>query len=65
MKRLTEFADKNNLEIVLAFYPQYHSKFNPVEHCWGVLENHWNGTLLNSVETTLAWAKSMTWKELH
>jgi hypothetical protein len=25
------------------------------------LENHWNGTLLNSIETTLAWAKTMTW----
>ncbi|MFA5922914.1 MAG: hypothetical protein WC856_16775, partial [Methylococcaceae bacterium] len=29
MKRLTEFADKNNLEIVLAYYPPYHSKYNP------------------------------------
>lgn len=65
MKRLTEFADKNNLEIVLAYYPPYHSKYNPIERGWGILENHWNGTLLNSLETTLEWAKSMTWKTLH
>jgi transposase len=65
MKRLTEFADKNNLEIVLAYYPPYHSKYNPIERGWGILENHWNGTLLNSLETTLEWAKSMAWKALH
>ena len=65
MKRMVEFADKNNLEIVLAYYPPYHSKYNPIERCWGILENHWSATLLNSVETTLEWAKSMTWKQLH
>jgi transposase len=43
MKRLTEFADKNNLEIALAYYPPYHSKYNPIERGWGILENHWNG----------------------
>ena len=40
----------------------YHSKYNPVERCWGILENHWNGTLLSSIEHTLAWAASMTWR---
>jgi transposase len=64
MKRLTEFADKHDLEIVLAYYPPYHSKYNPIERCWGILENHWNATLLNTLETTLEWAKSMTWKGL-
>ena len=64
MKRLTEFADKNDLEIVLAYYPPYHSKYNPIERCWGILESHWNGTLLNTRETTLEWAKTMTWKGL-
>ena len=64
MKRMIEFADKNNLEIVLAFYPPYHSKYNPIERCWGILENHWSGTLLNTLEITLEWAKTMTWKGL-
>jgi transposase len=26
------------------YYPPYHSKYNLIERCWGILENHWNGT---------------------
>jgi len=62
MKRMIDFADKNNLEIVLAYYPPYYSKYNSIERCWGILENHWRATLLNTIETTLEWAKTMTWK---
>ena len=62
MKRMIDFADKNNLEIVLVYYPPYYSKYNPIERCWGILENHWSATLLNTIETTLEWAKTMTWK---
>lgn len=62
MKRMIEFADKHNIEIVLAYYPPYHSKYNSVERCWGILENHWSATLLNTLFITLAWAKTMTWK---
>jgi len=62
MKRMIEFADKNNLEIVLVYYPPYYSKYNPIERCWGILENHWSATLLDTIETTLEWAKTMTWK---
>ena len=62
IKRMIDFADKNNLEIVLAYYPPYYSKYNPIERCWGILENHWRATLLNTIETTLEWAKTMTWK---
>ena len=65
MKRMVEFSDKYDLEIVLAYYPPYHSKYNPIERCWGILENHWSGTLLNSTTVTLEWAKSMTWKGLN
>lgn len=64
MKRMIEFADKNNLEVVLVYYPPYHSKYNPIERCWGVLENHWNATLLNTILVTLEWAKTMTWKQI-
>jgi hypothetical protein len=62
MKRMIEFADKNNIEIVLAYYPPYYSKYNPIERCWGILENHWSATLLDTTEITLEWAKTMTWK---
>jgi hypothetical protein len=40
MKRMIEFTDKNHLEIMLAFQPPYHSKYNPIERSWGILENH-------------------------
>jgi hypothetical protein len=62
MNRMVMFADATELEIKLVYYPPYHSKYNPIEHCWGVLEEHWNGTLLNSVATVVEWAGTMTWK---
>jgi hypothetical protein len=62
MKRLVEFSDRHQLTLELAYYPPYHSKYNRVERCWGILENHWNGTLLTSIDTALEWAKTMTWR---
>jgi hypothetical protein len=62
MKRLVEFADRHGLEIHLVYYPPYHSKYNPVERVWGILEQHWNGALLTDRATALEWAKTMTWK---
>jgi len=62
MKRMVEFAGSTDLDIVLAYYPPYHSKYNPIERCWGILEMHWNGALLDSVESALKWAGTMTWK---
>jgi hypothetical protein len=37
------------ITIQLIDCPPYHSKYNPVERGWGILE----------------WAKSMTWKGIH
>lgn len=65
MNRLVMFADATGLEINLVYYPPYHSKYNLIERCWGILERHWNGTLLNSVETVVEWARTMTWKGAH
>lgn len=62
MKRLVEFSDRSQLTLELAYYPPYHSKYNLIERCWGILENHWNGTLLTSIQTALEWAKTMTWR---
>lgn len=62
MKRLVEFSDRTGLEIELVYYPPYHSKYNRIERCWGILENHWNGTLLNTIEKALSWAGTMTWR---
>jgi hypothetical protein len=62
MKRLVAFSDRHQLTLELAYYPPYHSKYNLIERCWGILENHWNGGLLTSIATTLEWAKTMTWR---
>lgn len=62
IKRMTEFADNTGLKIRLVYYPPYHSKYNSVERCWGILEEHWNGEILNSIDKAVKWAKTMTWK---
>jgi hypothetical protein len=62
MKRLVAFSDQHQLTLELAYYPPYHSKYNPIERCWGILESHWNGALLTSTEIALEWAKTMTWR---
>jgi hypothetical protein len=62
LKRIVEFVDHTRKIVQLLYYPPYHSKYNPIERCWGILEQHWNGTKLVTVETMLEWAKSMTWK---
>lgn len=63
MFRMVQLADLLHLTIHLAYYPPYHSKYNPVERVWGVLERHWQGDLLDSLDTALAFAKTMTWNQ--
>jgi len=65
LHRMVGFCDAIGKPIQLLYYPPYHSKYNPIERCWGILELHWNGTKLVDVETMLEWAKSMTWKSIH
>ena len=55
----------NDLEIELAYYPTYDSNHTILFNVAGEdSKSHWSGTLLNSIETTLEWAKTMTWKRL-
>jgi hypothetical protein len=65
MQRLVEFCQQYHISIRLAYYPPYHSKYNPVERCWGILEQHWNGALLDSVDVIVQYARTMTWKGKH
>jgi transposase len=62
LKRGVPFAQTSQLTIQLAYYPPYHSKYNAVERCWGILETHWNGDILDTVETVVKFAQTMTWK---
>lgn len=65
LQRMVTFCDAIGKPIQLLYYPPYHSKYNPIERCWGILELHWNGTKLVDVETMVEWAKTMTWKGIH
>ena len=65
LARMVQLADVINKPIQLLYYPPYHSKYNPIERCWGILELKWNGAKLIDVDTMLGWAKEMTWKGLH
>ena len=58
--RLACFAQAECLAVELAYYPPYHSKYTPIERCWGVLENYWRGELLDSEEAVLGYARNMT-----
>ena len=65
MKRITEFVDEFQVTIQLAHYPPYHSKYNPIERVWGVLEQHWNGSLLDTEQAVLSFAETMAWNGRH
>jgi len=65
LKRIVEFSDAIGKPIQLLYFPPYHSKYNPIERCWGILELHWNGTLLSDVNVMVKWAETMLWKGIH
>lgn len=58
IKRLCEFAHQFNVRIQLAYYPPYHSKYNPIERVWGGLEQHWNADIMDTKETVIKFAQS-------
>jgi hypothetical protein len=62
LRRLAEFSVANKVTVQLACYPPYHSKYNPVERVFGVLENYWNGDPLLSIDHALGMAAEMKYK---
>jgi hypothetical protein len=65
MQRMVDFVRQSGLAVRLAYYPPYHSKYNPIERCWGILEQHWNGSILDTLSTVVQFTASMTWKGAH
>jgi hypothetical protein len=65
LKRMIQFAWTWQVTVVLAYYPPYHSKYNPIERCWGILENYWRGELLDSESAVLGYAGKMTYNGEH
>jgi len=60
-KRIVDLSQSIGLRIRLIYYPPYHSKYNPIERCWAVLEKFWNGAILDSIEAAIEWASRMAW----
>ncbi len=60
-----EFTVIHEVDIQLAYYPPYHSKYNPIERVFGVLENYWNGDPLISMAKAIEMAQGMTYKGVH
>jgi len=65
IKRMVKFSIQYDIIVLLAYYPPYHSKYNPIERVWGALEQHWNGDLLDSTQSVVEFSKSMKYKGLH
>lgn len=65
MRRLVEFVQQYGITVRLVYYPPYHSKYNAIERCWGILETHWNGAILDTVAAVLNFTASMTWNGIH
>lgn len=63
--RLVLLAQRFQWQIVLVYYPPYHSKYNPIERLWGILEAYWRGELLDSEAAVLGYAANMTYHEVH
>jgi len=62
LKRLVSLSEAHGISIQLAYYPPYHSQYNPVERLWDILEKRWRGEILDTVEKTLGLCRSMTYR---
>jgi hypothetical protein len=65
MQRLVAFVRRYGITVRLVYYPPYHSKYNPIERCWGILEHHSPGALLDSIDAVMRFTASMTWNGIH
>ena len=63
--RLVRLAQRYQWVVVLVYYPPYHSKYNPIERLWGILESYWRGELLDSEPAVLGYATNMTYNGVH
>jgi hypothetical protein len=61
IKRMVELSVKFDVVVFLAYYPPYHSKYNKIERVWGILEQHWNGDLLDDEKTVIEYEKTLSW----
>ena len=58
---LIMMAIRLNVTIELVYYPPYHSKYNLIEHFWGVLQRSWNGLIINNLVKLIGAINGTKW----
>ena len=58
---LIMMAIRLNITIELVYYPPYHSKYNLIEHYWGVLQRSWNGLIIDSLDKLIGAINGTKW----
>lgn len=61
LKRIIELSIKYHIPIELAYYPPYHSKYNKIEHYWGVLQRSWSGLILDTLDKAIGAINGTVW----
>ena len=63
--RIINLSIKYNIKIELVYYPPYHSKYNMIEHYWGVLQRHWNGLIIDDLNKLIGAINSCKWNGIN
>ena len=63
--RILLLAQRRQWHVVPAYYPPYHSKYDPIERFRGVPGESWNGALSTSGAAVLGHARNMTYDGAH
>ncbi len=61
---LIKLAMEFNIYIELVYYPPYHSKYNKIEHFWGVLQRSWNRLIIDNLEKLIASINGTKWHKV-
>jgi hypothetical protein len=65
MAGLVGFVARFGVAVRLAYSPPDHSNYKAIERCWGTLDMHGHGALLDSLHAVVAYSASRTWKGRH
>lgn len=62
--KLIETAKKYNITIELVYYPPYHSKYNKIEHYWGVLQRKWSKEIIKTEKKLIEVINHTKWHNI-
>ncbi len=62
---LIKLAMEYNIYIELVYYPPYHSKYNKIEHFWGVLQRNWNRLIIDNLTKLIASINGTKWHDVN